>query len=84
MFATRDFNTGDLIVNERPLMVVPRIPVGVLTDEGVLDEQANKTIFHQAEKVMRPIFERMREEDKKAFMELHNSHLQDGSGPVWA
>ncbi|PBK71608.1 SET domain-containing protein [Armillaria solidipes] len=82
MFATRDFNTGDLIVNERPLMVVPRIPVGVLTDEGVLDEKATKTILHQAEKVMCPIFKRMREEDKKAFMELHNSHLQDGSGPI--
>ncbi|KAK0433396.1 hypothetical protein EV421DRAFT_1910077 [Armillaria borealis] len=82
MFATCDFNTGDLIVNERPLMVVPRIPVGVLTDEGVLDEQATKTILHQAEKVMCPIFKRMREEDKKAFMELHNSHLQDRSGPI--
>ncbi|KAK0237759.1 hypothetical protein EDD85DRAFT_951933 [Armillaria nabsnona] len=82
MFTTCDLNTGDLIVNERPLMVVPHIPVGVLTDEGVLDEQASKTILHQAEKVMCPIFEHMHEEDKKAFMELHNSHLQDGSGPI--
>ncbi|KAK0213580.1 hypothetical protein IW262DRAFT_1466891 [Armillaria fumosa] len=34
MFATREYNTGDLIISEKPLMVVPRIPVGVLTEKA--------------------------------------------------
>ncbi len=47
MFATRDFNTGDLLSTRG----VPRIPVVVLTEEGKLDEQASKIILYQAEKV---------------------------------
>ncbi|PBK71582.1 hypothetical protein ARMSODRAFT_954372 [Armillaria solidipes] len=59
-----------------PLMVVPLAPVG-LSAAPILE-----AILDHSEGIMRPIFERMHEENQKEFMELHNSHLHDGSGPT--
>ncbi|KAK0433422.1 hypothetical protein EV421DRAFT_1844803, partial [Armillaria borealis] len=45
-------------------------------------EEVNQAILDHSEGIMRPVFERMHEENQKEFMELHNSHMYDGSGPT--
>ncbi len=85
MFAARKIKMGDLIADERPLMVVPLAPVGLAAPpilQGMTKEEVNQAILDHSEGIMRPIFERMHEENHKGFMELHNSHLHDGSGPT--
>ncbi|PBK92473.1 SET domain-containing protein [Armillaria gallica] len=85
MFAARKIKMGDLIADERPLMVVPLAPVGLAAPpilQGMTKEEVNQAILDHSEGIMRPIFERMHEENQKEFMELHNSHLHDGSGPT--
>ncbi len=85
MFAARKIKMGDLIADERPLMVVPLAPVGLAAPpilQGMTKEEVNQAILDYSEGIMRPIFERMHEENQKEFMELHNSHLHGGSGPT--
>ncbi|KAJ7199506.1 hypothetical protein B0H12DRAFT_1081385 [Mycena haematopus] len=79
-YSTRDLKTGDLILCERPLIIsargvpVPRMPN--FTDEMYFQHSLN--VF---EKHCAIVVDRMRPEDKAAFMALANSHTKDGSGP---
>ncbi|KAG7447170.1 SET domain-containing protein [Guyanagaster necrorhizus] len=85
MFAARKIKMGDLIADERPLMVVPLAPVGIAVTpirQGMTKEEVNQAILDYSEGIMRPIFERLHDGSQKEFMKLHNSHLHDGSGPV--
>ncbi|KAK0478839.1 hypothetical protein IW261DRAFT_1481148 [Armillaria novae-zelandiae] len=85
MFAARKINMGDLIVDERPLMVVPLAPVGLSAaplPKGMTKEEMNQAILDHSEGIVRTIFERLNEENQKEFMALHNSHTHDGSGPT--
>ncbi|SJL08482.1 uncharacterized protein ARMOST_11846 [Armillaria ostoyae] len=85
IFATRKIKMGNLIVDERPLMVVslsPRdVPV-VPMKEGLTPEEKYQYLLYQSEGVVHPVFVRMSEESKKVFKGLHNSHLHDGTGPI--
>ncbi|KAK0201061.1 hypothetical protein DFS33DRAFT_1101634 [Desarmillaria ectypa] len=84
MFATRKIKMGDLIADERPLMVVP-LAMGLSVSpvkEGMTKEETGQAILDHSEGITCPVFERMHEESQKKFMELHNSHLHDGSGPT--
>ncbi|PBK71581.1 SET domain-containing protein [Armillaria solidipes] len=85
MFATRKIKMGDLIIDERPLMVVSLSPVGlpgVPMREGLTPEEKYQYLLNHSENVMRSVFGRMSEESKNVFMDLRNSHLHDGSGPI--
>ncbi len=85
MFATRKIKMGDLIVDERPLMVVSLSPAGlpgVPMKEGLTQEEKYQYILNHSENVMHSVFGRMSEESKNVFMDLRNSHLHDGSGPI--
>ena len=84
VFATRDIKMDELIFAERPLLVVPRGSFGV--SKQVLDQYDAKTQMAIAmmewEKTIKISVDRMEPEDRKAFMELANSHKEDGSGPI--
>ncbi|KAK0463025.1 uncharacterized protein EV420DRAFT_1639111 [Desarmillaria tabescens] len=85
MFASRKIKMGDLTADERPLMVVPLVPVGLSVApvrEGMTKEEKNQAIQDHSEGITRRVFEFMHEESRKKFMELHNSHTDDGSGPT--
>ncbi|KAK0189849.1 hypothetical protein F5146DRAFT_1052904 [Armillaria mellea] len=85
MFAARKIRMGDLIVDERPLLVVPVAPVGLTAPpvlEGTTKEEMNQAVLDHSEGIVRSVFERMHEENQKEFMALHNSHMHDGSGPT--
>ena len=59
MFATRKLFVGDLVLDERPLLVAPTyIPVSL----------------HQQEMHLRRLFSRMPAEDQQAYMELQNRY----------
>ncbi|KAK0236715.1 hypothetical protein EDD85DRAFT_790477 [Armillaria nabsnona] len=76
---------GDLIVDERPLMVVSLSPNGVPVirmKEGLTPEEKHQYLLYQSEGVVHSVFVRMSEESKKVFKGLHNSHLHDGTGPI--
>ncbi len=84
MFATRKIKMGDLIVDERPLMVVSLSPNGVPVirmKEGLTPEEKHQYLLYQSEGVVYSVFVRMSEESK-VFRGLHNSHLHDGTGPL--
>ncbi|PBK71607.1 hypothetical protein ARMSODRAFT_781730 [Armillaria solidipes] len=80
MFAARRFKTGDLVADERPLMV---FPVGPPTDfdlatAKVPGENRIKLTLKSSDDILSSIFERMSEESQEAFMGLQNSHLPNG------
>ncbi|KAK0236700.1 hypothetical protein EDD85DRAFT_582918 [Armillaria nabsnona] len=85
MFAMRKIKMGDLIVDERPMMVVSLSPAGlpgVPNKEGLTPEEKYQYLLNHSENVMRSVFGRMSEESKNVFMDLRNSYLHDGSGPI--
>ena len=85
VFATRNIRFGELIVAERPLIVVPA-NINILKFDPPVHytkEQQQRIILMEWEKKLEIVVEeRMKEEDRKAFKELQNSHTEDGSGPI--
>ena len=84
VFATRDIKLGELIFAERPLLVSPRSTVGLSlanTQHYNLKTQM-AILMMEWEKTLEVAVGRMEPEDRNAFMELANSHKDDGSGPI--
>jgi hypothetical protein len=81
LFSTRALKMGDLILSERPLLVTVR---GMYTRVAKGDTPAMifQRSLNQLEKYNSIAVERMRDDDKAAFMALANSHKEDGSGPI--
>ncbi|KAK0189841.1 hypothetical protein F5146DRAFT_1139303 [Armillaria mellea] len=80
MFAARRFKTGDLVADERPLMI---FPVGPPTDfdlatAKIPGENGIKLTLESSDGILSSIFERMSEESREAFKGLQNSHLCQG------
>ncbi|KAJ7799295.1 hypothetical protein B0H14DRAFT_2903803 [Mycena olivaceomarginata] len=74
LVSTRALKFGELILCERPLLVSAR---GIYTTA-----HPNYTREMQLQHTCAFAVDRMRPEDKAAFMELANSHTKDGSGPI--
>jgi SET domain len=81
VFATRDIKMGELIFAERPLLVTPCAIMGTSENEYNLKTQ-KAILMMEWEKTLEIAVDRMEAEDKNAFMELANSHKDDGSGPI--
>ncbi|KAE9386381.1 hypothetical protein BT96DRAFT_1026255 [Gymnopus androsaceus JB14] len=85
MFAARDIRAVDLVVDERPMMVVPGSSTGVLANkEGFgkyTEEQQKQILLYEMGRAIEIAWSRMPEMHQRAFMELKNAHEQDGSGP---
>ncbi|KAL1726137.1 hypothetical protein EV714DRAFT_255167 [Schizophyllum commune] len=83
VFATRDIGPGELIIAERPLLM---IPLGVPTAENIpahfTMRQMIQASLAEWEKALEMLVERMLPERREAFMKLANSHTTDGSGPI--
>ncbi|KAK0463035.1 uncharacterized protein EV420DRAFT_1151361 [Desarmillaria tabescens] len=74
MFAARRFNTGDLIADERPLMVYP---LGPSTDLSSMSNGVRSNQSKYSQDLIGSIFERMSKESREAFMGLCKSRLHD-------
>ena len=75
---------GELIFAERPLLVSPRGNVSInMPNVEHYDLKTQIAIaMMEWEKTLEAAVGRMDPEDRKAFMELANSHKDDGSGPI--
>jgi hypothetical protein len=81
LFSTRALKMGDLILSERPLLVAAR---GVYTTSppDFTPEMLIQHRLNDLEKYYSVSVQRMRPENRAAFMALANSHKEDGSGPI--
>ncbi|KIK59025.1 hypothetical protein GYMLUDRAFT_202001 [Collybiopsis luxurians FD-317 M1] len=89
MFATRPIRAGDLILDERPLLVCPNgltigslLSLDILDTTALSDEQQRQIILHEWGKHIKIACDRMLPGNRKAFMELFNSHEHDGTGEI--
>ncbi|KAH8096671.1 hypothetical protein BXZ70DRAFT_329587 [Cristinia sonorae] len=85
MFATKDIPAGELILAERPLMIVPI--TATTTRDGDIPKhltlhQMQQVLLQDTEVVYKVLIDRLEPDRKKAFYELANSHLHNGSGPI--
>ncbi|KAJ7125153.1 hypothetical protein C8R44DRAFT_980376 [Mycena epipterygia] len=83
-FSTMVLHTGDLILSERALMIAP-VAIGPSHDipSHFSLEQVEQIQLAQREQILQASFDRMDTQYKKAYKELANSHLHDGSGPIF-
>ncbi|KAG5636028.1 hypothetical protein H0H81_009351 [Sphagnurus paluster] len=90
VFATRNIQMGQLILSERPLLIcpvsvpiqIPQLPEG-LRDSDFTFEQYTQARINDYEELLKVCVNRMEPENKEAFFKLHNSHTDDGSGPIF-
>ncbi|KAF7365517.1 ER lumen protein-retaining receptor [Mycena venus] len=81
LFSTRALKMGELILSERPLLITARgVPTGLIP--GYTREMFLQHSLAELEKCVAIAVNRMRPENKAAFMALANCHTEDGSGPV--
>ncbi|KAJ7099538.1 hypothetical protein B0H15DRAFT_551011 [Mycena belliarum] len=80
-FSTRVLKMGDLILNERPLLISAR-GVSASHPEGLTEAQYFQHSLNTLEEYVEIAIKRMRPANKAAFMALTNSHKEDGSGPI--
>ncbi|KAJ4000223.1 hypothetical protein F5050DRAFT_1804315 [Lentinula boryana] len=87
VFATRLIRAGDIIMDDRPLIFSPsgstaflRDPEFVRTLQTYTLGQSKQIVLYEMDQVIKGAFDRMPVENQKAFMELYNSHKEDGSG----
>ena len=91
VFATRDIAMGELIIAERPMLIVPRQTYALhLTLQPTLRQiyppsLLSKLGLREWETLLKCAFDRMPPEDQKAYMELTNIYQgnSDGIGPIW-
>ena len=92
MFSAKKIEVGEMICDERSLLVLPMIVGAIVGNVGkflqgrvIEPAMLHQVILAEAEKVLRACIEdrgRMTKKNMEALLALHNSHLHDGSGPI--
>jgi hypothetical protein len=83
LFAVRHIARGELILAERPLILTTiAYGGGRPRNMEVNKEVLLQEILRDAEEELRPVFGRLSKAHQKAFMDLKDSHTEDGSGPI--
>ncbi|KAF7296000.1 Aldehyde dehydrogenase [Mycena kentingensis (nom. inval.)] len=84
LFSTRKIEQGETILVERPLLV--NSVGGVRSDATALFTKGPDAKYFSSmeewEDYIRVLVERLEPKRRAAFLELHNSHTHDGSGPL--
>ncbi|THU87893.1 SET domain-containing protein [Dendrothele bispora CBS 962.96] len=88
MFATRNIEWGELIIAERPMLVIPAISqVEAMAAKGFAKNytlaQLRQAQMKEMESTMEILFNRMEREYQEAYKKLWNCHENDGSGPLF-
>ncbi|KAK0457342.1 uncharacterized protein EV420DRAFT_1644086 [Desarmillaria tabescens] len=85
MFAARGMKTGDLILNERPMIVAPALadPRTIAFPENFTKEQVFQAAIYEYEKTLGFCIRRMPKENQQAFKELSSCYQRDGSGALF-
>ncbi|KAG6862956.1 hypothetical protein C0991_009216 [Blastosporella zonata] len=86
LFSTQDLGIGDLILAERPLLVYPTMMRihAPMYHRGLQLDSAQQGCAHldEGERNLKIAVDRMMPEARSAYFELHDSHTEDGSGPI--
>ena len=84
VFATRDIPMGEIVFAERPLIVSPRalLPTKAINPRDYSMEDYMKIMHYEREQLLEAAAGRMHPERRAKLMDLMNSHLEDGSGPI--
>ncbi|KAH8096672.1 hypothetical protein BXZ70DRAFT_1009669 [Cristinia sonorae] len=84
VFATEDIAAGELILAERPIMIVPANMPSLRGKElaGMSSSQVKQVELADSEVIAASAVDRLQPHRKEAFFKLANSHLHDGSGPI--
>jgi hypothetical protein len=86
MFAERDIKFGELVLAERPLLMVPAvagyIPRGGAEVDEYTFEQYMSIMRHEQEIGLEVALGRMSPRNLAAYKALANAHMEDGSGPL--
>lgn len=85
MLADRDINAGELVVAERPLVIVPakiHTHRPSMIPAHLTMEQVMQVLLCDTESMYSPVFDRLTPAAREAFYKLADSHLHDGSGPI--
>jgi hypothetical protein len=80
LFATRDFQVGDLILHERPILLVPRL----LDSAFITGALSVNSPAHQAawQSIFCPFFERVSKEKQNKYRALANGYPEDELVPL--
>ncbi|KAF9004306.1 hypothetical protein BDQ17DRAFT_457268 [Cyathus striatus] len=85
LFACKDFEMGDLIFCERPLLLKE---TGIYSESNlnfpdhISAENRRRALLSQMEWITEPSIWRMSIDDQQRFMNLADCHSSDGSGPI--
>ncbi|KAJ7716517.1 hypothetical protein B0H16DRAFT_1613491 [Mycena metata] len=82
LFSTRALTLGEHILTERPLLISP-IAVYSAYPSSFTYEQYVQVALNEMEQHTKIAVDRMLPHDRAAYMELANSHKEDGSGPCF-
>ncbi|THV07612.1 SET domain-containing protein [Dendrothele bispora CBS 962.96] len=86
MFAARDIEWGELILAERPMLVIPttfRAVGGIICPPDFTKDQVQQAYMNAIESTMETLVNRMPMEYQEAYKKLWNCHENDGSGPLF-
>nr|GAT49083.1 predicted protein [Mycena chlorophos] len=81
LVATRALKQGEIILTERPLLIIPAF-VDCPVPESFTQEQKMQHVFDEWERFAQPSVERMTEWRRRVFFELYNGDRESGSGPI--
>ncbi|KAF7295988.1 Aldehyde dehydrogenase [Mycena kentingensis (nom. inval.)] len=81
LFSTRTLKQGDAILVERPLLVTPAAYPAKYPSHYTMAQYVQH-MLNEFERGVERTMEKMEPKHKEAFMALHNSHTEDGSGPL--
>ncbi|KAF7297875.1 Aldehyde dehydrogenase [Mycena chlorophos] len=79
--AARPLKQGDLLLTERPLLMMP-LAIPVTRPRTFTPAQAMQHSPNESERYAEIVVGRMEKGRREAFYRLHNSHTEDGSGPI--
>ncbi|KAF7295986.1 Aldehyde dehydrogenase [Mycena kentingensis (nom. inval.)] len=81
LFAERALKQGEAVLVERPLLVTP-VGSDLESPPEYTPAQHNQHVLNELERGVEMLLSRMEEKHRAAFLELYNSHTDDGSGPL--
>ncbi|KAF7289264.1 Aldehyde dehydrogenase [Mycena indigotica] len=81
LFSTCDIKQGEVILYERPLLIVP-MAIPSSAPKHFSQTQLIQHSLNELERYYKVAVDRMTEQRRAAFMSLHDCHTKDGSGPI--
>ncbi|KAE9395942.1 hypothetical protein BT96DRAFT_997217 [Gymnopus androsaceus JB14] len=84
LYATETLELGDLVLSERPVLVVPAmVRTGVIFHDHLTPQQMNEIAMAQWNKTLKVAFSRLSKEDQEAFWKLRDVFQKNGKKKMY-